>query len=55
MNPIGEIGRLVSESTPKDRLEYLQERKVRYVVFGKDHVDMAMHWNGWVQNSRLNG
>ena len=39
---------LVSESTPKDYLEYLQERKVRYAVFGKDHVDMtkALEWLG---------
>jgi 2,5-diamino-6-(ribosylamino)-4(3H)-pyrimidinone 5'-phosphate reductase len=39
---------LVSESTPKDYLKYLEERKVRYAIFGKDHVDMkqAIEWLG---------
>jgi 2,5-diamino-6-(ribosylamino)-4(3H)-pyrimidinone 5'-phosphate reductase len=39
---------LVSGSTPKDYLKYLEERKVRYAVFGTDHVDMAkaLEWLG---------
>jgi 2,5-diamino-6-(ribosylamino)-4(3H)-pyrimidinone 5'-phosphate reductase len=30
---------LVSESTPKDYLEYLEKRNYEYIVAGKDHVD----------------
>jgi 2,5-diamino-6-(ribosylamino)-4(3H)-pyrimidinone 5'-phosphate reductase len=39
---------LVSESTPKDYLDYLAERKVRYAVFGEERVDMekALEWLG---------
>jgi 2,5-diamino-6-(ribosylamino)-4(3H)-pyrimidinone 5'-phosphate reductase len=33
---------LVTESTPKDYLKYLEEKHVRYGIFGTDHVDMAL-------------
>jgi 2,5-diamino-6-(ribosylamino)-4(3H)-pyrimidinone 5'-phosphate reductase len=33
---------LVSESTPKDYLKYLEEKDVRYAIFGTEHVDMAL-------------
>ncbi|HEY3418966.1 MAG TPA: dihydrofolate reductase family protein [Methanomassiliicoccales archaeon] len=39
---------LVSASTPKEYLEYLKERKVRYASFGDDRVDLtvALEWLG---------
>lgn len=40
---------LVSESTPNEYLKYLEERKVRYAIFGKDHVDMAKAL-GWLRS-----
>jgi 2,5-diamino-6-(ribosylamino)-4(3H)-pyrimidinone 5'-phosphate reductase len=45
---------LVSESTPKDYLDHLEEKKVRYAIFGKDHVDMAkaVKWLGSEFNAK---
>ena len=39
---------LVSESTPKEYLEYLKVKNVRFAIFGKEHVDMAkaLEWVG---------
>ncbi len=33
---------LVSESTPKDYLDYLKERNYDFIVAGSDHVDLRM-------------
>jgi 2,5-diamino-6-(ribosylamino)-4(3H)-pyrimidinone 5'-phosphate reductase len=45
-----DIVALVSESTPRTYLDYLQEKKVRYAILGKDRVDMerAVEWLGSV-------
>jgi 2,5-diamino-6-(ribosylamino)-4(3H)-pyrimidinone 5'-phosphate reductase len=41
MGYLKDVIMLVSESTPKDYLEYLEERNYEYVVAGKDRVDFG--------------
>lgn len=41
MGYLKDVIMLVSESTPKDYLRYLEERNYEYIVAGKDHVDFS--------------
>jgi len=42
----GEVVILCSKATPKDHLNYLEDRNVEYLVAGEDHVDIkaALQW-----------